>query len=83
MEQVQRSYNTIFPSLLGLRLSNRIKGHVFRSVMEKLQEVRRVDEARAKIMLKEMSNKLKGDNFKKYETDFHLLFRELEEQSGL
>ena len=75
-EEVRRSYNTVFPTLLGIRLSNRMKKGVFHDVMRKVQDVRKVDEARANAMMMEMSNELKGDNFKKYETNFNSLFQE-------
>jgi len=71
MKQVRQSYNTIFPTLLGIRLSNRIKDEVFHDVMERVKEVRKVDEARATAMLVQMSNDLKGDNYKKYEANFN------------
>ena len=74
-EQVRQSYNTVFPTLLGIRLSNRIKKDIFHRVMKDVQEVRKVDEARANAMMIEMSNKLKGDNFKEYETDLNSSFR--------
>lgn len=74
-EQVRQSYNTVFPTVLGIRLSNRMKKDIFHDVMGKVQEVRKVDEARATAMMIEMSNKLKGDNFKEYEADFNSPFR--------
>ena len=76
MAQVRKSYNTIFPTLLGIRLSNRMRKDIFQKVMGKVQEVRRIDDARAKAKLAQMSNDLKGDNFKQYENNFELLFQE-------
>ena len=69
-EQVRRSYGTIFPTLLGVRLSNRLRNEVFEDVMRRMKEVAAVDDARARAMAEELSNKLKGDNFKQYEADF-------------
>ena len=69
-EQVRQSYNTIFPSLLGVRLSNRMREDIFHDAMQRVKEMREVDEPRAKTMMAEMSNKLKGDNFKAYESKF-------------
>ncbi len=69
-EQVRRSYETIFPTLLGIRLSNRMREEVFHDVMVKIKEVQQVDDARAKVMAADMSNKLKGDHFKQYESDW-------------
>jgi len=68
--EVRNSYNTIFPTLLGVRLSNRMREEIFHDVMARAKAVRAVDEARAKTMMVEMSNLLKGDNFKRYEANF-------------
>ena len=69
-EQVRSSYGTVFPTLLGVRLSNRMREDIFHDVMARAKAMRAVDDARAKTLLAEMSNKLKGDNFKQYEADF-------------
>ena len=71
-EQVQKSYNTIFPTLLGVRLSNRMREDIFHDVMNKAKELKGINDARAKAMMIDMSNRLKGDNFKRYETNFNL-----------
>lgn len=68
-ESVRKSYKTIFPSLLGIKLSNRMREHVFQDVMRRAKEVGSVDEARAKVMMSDMSNRLKGDNYKVYEAE--------------
>ena len=69
-EEVRKSYGTIFPTLLGVRLSNRMREDIFHDVMARAKAARAVDEARAKAMLADMSNRLKGDQFKRYEADF-------------
>ena len=69
-EEVRRSYGTVFPTLLGVRLSNRMREEIFHDVMERAREIRKFDEARAKAMMTDLSNRLKGNNFKKYEVDF-------------
>lgn len=69
-EAVRKSYGTIFPTLLGIRLSNRMREDIFKDVMRKVNNVCALDEARAKTMIVEMSNKLKGDNYKIYEANF-------------
>lgn len=68
-EEVRRSYGTIFPTLLGVRLSNRMREEIFHDVMERAKELRKIDDARAKVMMADMSNRLKGDNFKRYEAE--------------
>ena len=67
-EQVRQSYNTVFPSLLGVRLSNRMREDIFHDAMQRVKKMREVDESRAKTMMAQMSNELKGDNFKVYES---------------
>lgn len=67
---VRESYGKVFPTLLGVRLSNRLKEEVFRDVMRRAKEARVVDEARAGVIMSDLSNKLKGDNYKKYETEW-------------
>ncbi|MCI0629010.1 MAG: hypothetical protein L0387_46410, partial [Acidobacteria bacterium] len=69
MEEVRLSYGTIFPTLLGVRLSNRMREEVFRDVMRRMREAAQVDDARARVMAAALSNQLKGDHFKRYETD--------------
>lgn len=69
MEQVRDSFRTVFPSLLGVRLSNRMREDIFHDVMEKAKEAGSIDEARAKTIVADLSNRLKGDNFKRYETN--------------
>ena len=69
-EEVRRSYGTIFPTLLGVRLSNRLREDVYHDVMGKVKEAWEVDEARARAMAENLSNILKGDQFKQYQTGF-------------
>ncbi|MGO6970131.1 hypothetical protein [Rhizobium ruizarguesonis] len=69
MEEVRASYNAIFPTLLGVRLANRMREDIFHDVMGRAKEMKSVDDARAKVMMAEMSNRLKGDNFKRYEIE--------------
>ena len=69
--EVQRSFATVFPTLLGVRLSNRMREEIFHDVMKKAKEVKALDEARMSTWMGEMSNKLKGDDFKRYEAEFN------------
>ena len=69
-EMVRKSYSTIFPTLLGVRLSNRMREKVFHDVMTRAKDMRAVDEARAKVMVSDMSNQLKGDKYKQYEAEW-------------
>ena len=67
--QVRSSYNTVFPTLLGVRLSNRMRDDVFHDVMKRAKDLSTVDDARARVMMSDMSNRLKGDNYKEYEAE--------------
>ena len=70
MEAVRRSFATIFPSLLGVRLSNRLRNDVFQTVIGKIREASVLGEARARALASELSDKLKGDQFRRYELEF-------------
>ncbi|WP_435656932.1 hypothetical protein [Brucella pituitosa] len=67
LEEVRKSYNTVFPTLLGVRLANRMREDIFHDVMDKAKEYLHIDDARVKVMLATMSNSLKGDNNKHYD----------------
>ena len=67
LSTVRKNYESIFPTLLGIKLSNRMREELFNGVMREIREVREVDEARAIVKMSELSNQLKGDNYKKYE----------------
>lgn len=67
MESVRKTYRSVFPSLLGVRLANRMREDIFHDVMGKAREAMEVDEARAVVIMSELSNKLKGDSYKQYE----------------
>jgi hypothetical protein len=67
MDAVRQSFGTIFPSLLGVKLSNRMRSDVFQIVIEKIREASGIGEARARALASELSDKLKGDQFRRYE----------------
>jgi hypothetical protein len=68
--EVRQSFQGVFPSRLGIRLSNRMREDVFQDAMEKARYAGRIDEARLHAKLAELSDDLKGDRFKKYERTF-------------
>jgi hypothetical protein len=68
--EVSRSFERIFPTVLGVKLSNRVPAKAFRRVMEAANEIWAVDEARAGAMITEFTNTLKGDNVKVYENEW-------------
>ena len=69
-EQIRSSYNSIFPTLLGIRLSNRMRESIFYDTLKKLKEMREVDEPRAKAKMAEMSNILKTYSYQNVEIEF-------------
>ena len=69
MEEVRTSYSSVFPTILGIKLSNRMREDVFHGLMQNVKSVMSVDEARARVMMEELANKLKGDLYKRYEID--------------
>lgn len=64
---VVASYRNLFPTVLGVRLSNRLQSHTFREVMEKANSVWGAEPARASSMITDCVNALKGDTVKIYE----------------
>lgn len=64
---VRQSFETIFPSLLGVRLSNRMRDEVFKIVVGKVKEANQLSDARARALVSELSDRLKGDHYKEYE----------------
>jgi len=53
-----------------MTLSNRMRDDVFKDVMKRVREVRENDEARLKVIMSTLANRLKTDNFKIYEARF-------------
>ncbi len=70
LSEVSSSYNTIFPSILGVKLSNRVADHTFRDVVKRANEMWSVDEARATAIISTLAEKLKGDTLKIYENEW-------------
>ncbi|WP_139793230.1 hypothetical protein [Ensifer aridi] len=67
LKEVRDSFEKIFPSVLGVRLSARLSPGVFESVMDQAKEVSAYDDARAGTLITDLTNKLKGDALRLYE----------------
>lgn len=67
LKEVRDSFEKIFPTVLGVRLSARLSRGVFENVMREAKEVSAYDDARAGTMITELTNKLKGDALRIYE----------------
>lgn len=65
--KVRKSYERIFPTLLGIRLSNRLDAQTFKTTMAHVKEAFSVDDAMARVRLEGLSNQLKSDFLKQYE----------------
>jgi hypothetical protein len=66
-EQVRASYEAIFPTLLGVKLSNRLRPETLETVLSEIKKASTMGDARARARASELADKLKGDNFKRYE----------------
>lgn len=71
VREVEDSYKEIFPSVLGIRLSNRVAADTFKKVLKDAKEIMAVDEARAAAMITECVNTLKADTVKVYEHEWN------------
>ncbi|WP_165324657.1 hypothetical protein [Rhizorhabdus phycosphaerae] len=65
--EVHASYESIFPTALGVRLSSGLRDAEFKKVMRDASEISKVDDARAAAMVTEMTEKLKADVHKQFD----------------
>lgn len=68
LKAVRDSFERIFPTALGVRLSARLAPDVFDRVVSQASEISAYDDARAGALITSLTNKLKGDSLKIYET---------------
>lgn len=59
MSDVRKSYSSIFPTILGIRLARRVNNDVLADVLKKVEEVTETEPGRVKAMVSEYSDKLK------------------------
>jgi hypothetical protein len=71
-KEVEESYRTIFPSVLGVQLSSRMNVERFKEIMEQANEIWAVDQARAGAIVTDFLNKLKGDMSKIYDINWNV-----------
>jgi hypothetical protein len=76
MHAVRNSFEEVFPTILGVRLSNRMREDDFRKIVNDAKDMLSVDSARAGVMLAKLSNQLKADRSRKYEVTFEAAERE-------
>ncbi len=65
---VHRTYQSVFPTALGVRLSSGIREKEFRKVMRDASELNGVDDARAEAMVIAMTARLTNDATKQFDT---------------
>lgn len=58
---VQKSYKEIFPTMLGVKLSNRMDEEAFKKILDEAREVFDMDESRVKVVLANASAKLQAN----------------------
>ena len=67
LKEVRDSFERIFPTALGVRLSARLSNDVFDRVVTQASEISAYDDARAGAIITALTEKLKGDSLKIYE----------------
>lgn len=71
INDVEKLYNTTFPSLYGVRLGQRVKPELLAEVLGRAKKYMSYDPARVSGELKAFADKLKSDQMKKYDMTFH------------
>lgn len=66
LDQVRQSFSGVFPTILGVRLSNRMNETDFLKVLREYDKASNVDPARAEVILAKLSNRLKGSARSEY-----------------
>lgn len=67
-QEARATLGHVFPSLLGIRLSRRMKEDVFHDIMTKVRIAQDWDDARRTAAIADLVDKLKADFHKRYET---------------
>jgi hypothetical protein len=69
-QAVADSYKAIFPSILGLRLSNRLRSDVVEDYVKRIKSAALLSDARARATVGELSDRIKSDRLKIYQRNF-------------
>jgi hypothetical protein len=67
--EAQRTLGHVFPSVLGIRLSRRMKESTYHGILSKVKEAAGYEDARRASAIAEASNRLKGDFWKQYRVE--------------
>lgn len=68
LREIRQTFESVFPSIIGLQLSNRVRPDVLHGVLKKYKEYSALDPERAVVKIGELSNTLKADQEKLYRT---------------
>ncbi|MFK7822707.1 MAG: hypothetical protein AB8G05_01015 [Oligoflexales bacterium] len=66
---VRNAFKDIFPSLLGIRLANRVEPNVLHDMLKKIDEAEQYEDGRIDVLISDIVDTLKSDYGKKYEVD--------------
>lgn len=69
VEEARRTLGHVFPSVLGIRLSRRMKEETFKQVMGRVKEASEFEDARRAAAIAEASDRLKGEFWRQYRVD--------------
>lgn len=67
--EVRKAYENIFPTLLSVKLSGRMREDTFHDLLDKVKEASKLEEPRLRVAMATLSDNLKGDFYKQYEND--------------
>jgi hypothetical protein len=66
LDEVRKSFKDFFPTILGVKLSNRMDEKDFLRVLKEYDKATSVNPSRAKVILAGLSNRLKGSSASEY-----------------
>jgi hypothetical protein len=67
--EVRKAYENVFPTLLSVKLSGRMREDTFHQLLDKTKEASAMEEPRLRVAMATLSDQLKGDFYKKYENE--------------
>lgn len=68
--EITKTFRSIFPSTIGLQMGHRMNEDLYHSVLNKVKDWADHDPSRVKVMVGDMSNKLKSDSMRIYSQGF-------------
>jgi len=72
-KDVKQTYQAIFPTVMGIKMSGRISIEEYNKLLNRLKEASKYDNARLKVKIEEEVDRLKGDFIREYESDDDIL----------